>query len=51
MTKETEDTIQIKVKIPACLLPQLREAALKRHRSVSCIVSMLIKRAAKELMW
>ena len=51
MTKETEDTIQIKVKIPKDLLPQIREAAIKKHRSVPCIVSMLIKRAAKESIW
>ena len=49
--KRTGNTVQLNVSIPRDLMPQLKEAAAKEQRSVSNLVSWLLERAMKELVW
>lgn len=49
--KRTGNTVQLNVSINKNLMPQLKEVALKEQRSLSNLVSWLLERAIKELVW
>lgn len=49
--KRSGNTAQLNVSIPKDLMPQLKEAARNEQRSVSNLVSLLLERAMKELVW
>lgn len=51
MPKRTGKTVQLNVSIPEDLKPILVKAAEKEGRSLSNLVSWLLQRAMKELVW
>lgn len=51
MPKRSGKTVQLNVSIPENLKPILVKAAEKEGRSLSNLVSCLLQRAMKELVW
>ena len=49
--KRSGNTVQLNVSIPKDLLPALDKEAKKEGRSRSNLVSRLLERAMKELVW